>query len=77
MTTTTRRLDPNRIKDGDLKRIAAMMTKLSYRDMQDFASTFEGAVTSTGSTAERLLKTCDMILGPDYDHSALIPGGTR
>lgn len=42
MTTTIRRIDPERLKEGQLKELASRINRLSYRDMLKFA----GAVSN-------------------------------
>jgi predicted trehalose synthase len=55
----SRRLDPERRKDGALKELAGRIQSLSYRDMARLAELIDKA--GSYATAEKLLKVADQL----------------
>jgi hypothetical protein len=57
-----RRIELDRVQNGALKQIAGLLQKLSYRDMQKLAQTFDAKNGADRTTAERFLVVADEIL---------------
>ena len=63
---TERRINPNQLQNAnersDIKHLAGILSKLSYKGMKELAETFDATNDTTRTTADRLLAVAEKIL---------------